>query len=302
MKPGGRQPMTYRGRFAPSPTGPLHFGSLVAAVASWLDARAAGGEWLVRIEDVDETRTVPGADREILAQLAAFGLRHDGEVAWQSRRKALYEEALHRLDARALLYRCRCSRREIADSAVAGPDGPVYPGTCRGLALGAATPGADRIRTQEGEIEFVDRVQGPVVQDVAHEIGDFVLKRRDGLHAYQLAVVVDDALQGVTDVVRGADLLASTPRQVLLQRLLGYSTPRYLHAPVATDEQGGNLSKQHLAAPVDAAHAGEALDAALEFLGQEKVPKAPPAAMLAAATSRWDVSRIPRTMQRPAFR
>ena len=294
--------MSYRGRFAPSPTGPLHFGSLVAAVASWLDARAQGGEWLVRVEDVDETRTVPGADREILAQLAAFGLRHDGEVVWQSRRKALYEDALRRLDAGGLLYRCRCSRREIADSAVAGPDGPVYPGTCRGLALDASTPGADRVRTEGGAIEFTDRVQGRIVQDVAREIGDFVLKRRDGLHAYQLAVVVDDAVQGVTDVVRGADLLASTPRQILLQRLLGYSTPRYLHVPVATDERGEKLSKQHLAAPLDTAHASEALEAALEFLGQEKVTAGAPQAMLAAAASRWDASRIPRTMQRPATR
>ncbi|HSS26760.1 MAG TPA: tRNA glutamyl-Q(34) synthetase GluQRS [Usitatibacter sp.] len=291
--------MSYRGRFAPSPTGPLHFGSLVAAVASWLDARAAGGEWLVRIEDVDETRTVPGADREILAQLAAFGLTHDGEVVWQSRRKALYDEALARLATRGLVYRCRCSRREIADSAIAGPDGPVYPGTCRTLGLDAATPGADRIRVGEA-IAFTDRVQGRIVQDVAREIGDFVLKRRDGLHAYQLAVVVDDSLQGVTDVVRGADLLASTPRQILLQRLLGYPEPRYMHVPVATDAHGEKLSKQHLAAPIEAGRASDALDAALEFLGQEKVEAGGPAAILATAASRWDAARIPRTMQRPA--
>ena len=292
--------MTYRGRFAPSPTGPLHFGSLVAAVAGWLDARAARGEWLVRIEDVDETRTVPGADREILAQLAAFGLSHDGEVVWQSRRKALYDEALARLATRGLVYRCRCSRREIADSAIAGPDGPVYPGTCRTLGLDAATPGAERIRVEGDAIAFTDRVQGRIVQDVAREIGDFVLKRRDGLHAYQLAVVVDDALQGVTDVVRGADLLASTPRQILLQRLLGHPEPRYMHVPVATDAHGEKLSKQHLAGPVDAGRASDALNAALEFLGQEKVEGGAPAAMLATAASRWDATRIPGTMQRPA--
>ena len=292
----------YRGRFAPSPTGPLHFGSLVAAVASWLDARAAGGEWLVRIEDVDETRTVPGADREILAQLAAFGLAHDGEVAWQSRRTTLYEAALARLAAQGLVYRCRCSRREVADSAAAGPEGLVYPGTCRALELDAGTPGADRVRAEGGRIELTDRVQGRIAQDVAREIGDFVLKRRDGLHAYQLAVVVDDALQGVSDVVRGADLLASTPRQVLLQRRLGHPTPRYLHVPVATDERGEKLSKQHLAAPVDAGRACEALDAALEFLGQEKVASRDPAAILAAAAARWDPSRIPVGMSRPAVR
>jgi len=293
--------MTYRGRFAPSPTGPLHFGSLVAAVASWLDARAAGGEWLVRIEDVDETRTVPGADREILAQLAAFGLAHDGEVAWQSRRKALYEEALARLASRGLVYRCRCSRREIADSATAGPDGLVYPGTCRALALDAQAPGADRVRAEGETIELEDRVQGRVVQDVAGEIGDFVLKRRDGLHAYQLAVVVDDALQGVTDVVRGADLLASTPRQVLLQRRLGYPTPRYLHFPVATGEHGEKLSKQHRAAAVDAGRASESLNAALEFLGQENVAGRDPSAVLAKAALQWNPAGIPAGMRRPAF-
>ena len=294
--------MSYRGRFAPSPTGPLHFGSLVAAVASWLDARSLRGAWLVRIEDVDETRTMPGADREILAQLAAFGLAHDGEVVWQSRRKPLYEEALARLASRGLVYRCRCSRREIADSALAGPDGLVYPGTCRALGLDAATPGADRLRTENGAIEFTDRVQGRIAQEVSREIGDFVLKRRDGLHAYQLAVVVDDALQGITDVVRGADLLASTPRQILLQRLLGYATPTYLHIPVATDERGEKLSKQHLAAPLDVAHASDAIDAALEFLGQENVAKGAPGAMLAAAASSWDASRIPRATERPAAR
>lgn len=294
--------MKYRGRFAPSPTGPLHFGSLVAAVASWLDARSQGGEWLVRIEDVDETRTVPGADLEILAQLAAFGLSHDGEIVWQSRRKSLYEEALARLASRGLVYRCRCSRREIADSALGGPDGLVYPGTCRALGLDATTPGADRLRTEGGAIEFTDRVQGRIAQDVAREIGDFVLKRRDRLHAYQLAVVVDDALQGITDVVRGADLLASTPRQILLQRLLGYATPRYLHIPVATDERGEKLSKQHLAEPLHVSRAGEAIDAALEFLGQGKVAKGVPAAMLDAAASSWDASRIPRAIERPAIR
>ncbi|HEX4330788.1 MAG TPA: tRNA glutamyl-Q(34) synthetase GluQRS [Usitatibacter sp.] len=293
--------MNYRGRFAPSPTGPLHFGSLVAALAGWLDARAAGGEWLVRIEDVDETRTVPGADREILAQLSAFGLSHDGEVVWQSGRKALYEEALSRLASERLVYRCRCSRREIADSATAGPDGLVYPGTCRALAFGADAQGADRVRAEGETIELTDRVQGKVVQDVAAEIGDFVLKRRDGLHAYQLAVVVDDALQGVSDVVRGADLLASTPRQVLLQRWLGYATPRYLHFPVATGEHGEKLSKQHHAAAVDAGRAGESLNAALEFLGQEKVAHRDSRAILAAAALKWNPTRIPAGMQRPAF-
>jgi len=272
----------YRGRFAPSPTGPLHFGSLVAAVASWLDARAAGGEWLVRIEDVDETRTVPGAAEEILGQLAAFGLDHDGEVVWQSRRKALYESALDRLRAGGLVYRCRCSRKEIADSAL------------RGIA------GADRFLAEGTPVHFVDRVQGPIAQDVARDVGDFVLKRRDGLHAYQLAVVVDDADQEITDVVRGADLLASTPRQILLGRALGYATPRYLHIPVATNAAGEKLSKQTLAPGIDSREAGAQLAAALAFLGQPKPTVTAPRSILEQAVATWDPDRIPRKPAVPA--
>ena len=239
----------YRGRFAPSPTGPLHFGSLVAAVASWLDARAHGGEWLVRIEDVDETRTVPGAAEEILRQLAAFGLDHDGAVTWQSRRKALYEAALERLRAQGLVYRCRCSRKEIADSALQGIEGAVYPGTCRKLGLDRSVAGADRFAVEGEPVHFVDRVQGPVTQDVARDVGDFVLKRRDGLHAYQLAVVVDDADQEITDVVRGADLLLSTPRQLLVMRALAgrdasLEVPRYFHVPMVLSPDGSRLAKR----------------------------------------------------------
>lgn len=286
--------MRYRGRFAPSPTGPLHFGSLVAAVASWLDARAAGGEWLVRIEDVDAPRTVPGAAAEILDTLEAFGLRRDGEVAWQGRRTQRYEAALERLREQGLVYRCRCSRREIADSGLAGPEGPIYPGTCRGLALPAGAAGADRVVAAEGTVAFEDRLQGTIRQDVARDIGDFVLKRRDGLHAYQLAVVVDDAEQGVTDVVRGADLLWSTPRQIQLQRMLGLPTPRYLHIPVVTDARGEKLSKQTLAAPVETGRAVPWLQEALHFLGQPVPASRGPAELLAAAASHWDIGRIPR--------
>jgi glutamyl-Q tRNA(Asp) synthetase len=266
--------MTYRGRFAPSPTGPLHFGSLVAAVASWLDARANSGEWLVRIEDVDETRTVPGADDAILRQLDAFALGHDGETVWQSRRKPLYEAALQRLRAQGVVYRCRCSRKEIADSALPGIGGAIYPGTCRELHLDLSVPGSDRV--------------------VAGDLGDFILKRRDGLHAYQLAVVVDDAEQGITDVVRGADLLDSTPRQMLLQRLLGYPTPRYFHIPVATNAAGEKLSKQTLAPGLDPGEAGACLAAALEFLGQTKPTVTTPPRMLEQAVRTWDRARVPR--------
>ncbi len=286
--------MTYRGRFAPSPTGPLHFGSLVAATASWLDARAVEGEWLVRIEDVDETRSVPGSPEAILRQLEAFGLEWQGEVVWQSRRKALYEAALEELRASGLVYRCRCSRREVADSALRGIEGAIYPGTCRALGVSGATPGADRMLVASGAVEFVDRVQGRIAQDVPLAIGDFVLKRRDALHAYQLAVVVDDYDQRITDVVRGADLLQSTPRQILLQRALGYATPRYLHFPVATNERGEKLSKQTLAAAADEKGAGELLRAALRFLGQEAIVSSQPREILAVAAQRWDPALIPK--------
>jgi len=288
----------YRGRFAPSPSGALHFGSLIAATASWLDARAASGEWRVRIEDVDETRSVPGAPAAILRQLEAFGFDWDGEVVWQSRRKPLYEAALERLRALGLVYRCRCSRREVADSALQGIEGAVYPGTCRALGVDAATPGAERMRVADGAIELVDRLQGRITQDVPHAIGDFVLKRRDGLHAYQLAVVVDDADQGITDVVRGADLLQSTPRQVLLQRALGYRTPRYLHFPVVTNEHGEKLSKQTLADAADARGAAGLLRSALLFLGQAAPEASTPREILLESVARWSPDAIPRRIAR----
>jgi len=294
--------VSYVGRFAPSPTGPLHFGSLVAAVASWLDARAANGRWLVRIEDVDTTRTVPGAADDILRTLEAIGLDWDGEVVHQSRRTALYEAALDRLRESGLVYRCRCSRREIADSGLAGIEGVVYPGTCREARLGPDVDGAERLRADETPVAFTDRVQGLVSHSVARDIGDFVLKRRDGLHAYQLAVVVDDADQAVTDVVRGADLLWSTPRQIALQRHLGYATPRYLHFPVATNAGGEKLSKQTLAPAIDIAGAGTALADALAFLGQPDRGTREPRKMLADAASAWDPKRIIHVASRPARR
>ena len=286
--------MRYRGRFAPSPTGPLHFGSLIAAVASWLDARAAGGTWLVRLEDVDVTRTVPGAADAILRALEAFDLHWDGEIVRQTGRASLYEQALETLVRRGEVYRCRCSRKEVADSGVRGLEGAVYPGTCRDLRLGEDVAAAVRMRVPAGPVSFDDRVQHRLSQDVARDIGDFILKRRDGLFAYQLAVVVDDAQQGITDVVRGADLLASTPRQILLQRSLGFPTPRYLHVPVAVTQRGEKLSKQTRATPVDANDAARLLNAALEFLGQPRSASASPREILAEAVSRWDPARVPR--------
>lgn len=259
----------YTGRFAPSPSGPLHQGSLVAALASYLDARAHGGQWLVRIEDVDEARTVPGAAEAILECLRAFGMRWDGDVVWQSRRKDLYQAAFERLGRHA--YACGCTRREIADSriGIASDGAAVYPGTCRsGLAPGKAAR-AYRLRVPDDAsecISFEDRWLGTVTQHLATEVGDFVLKRADGFWAYQLAVVVDDAEQGVTDVVRGADLLDSTPRQIYLQRLLGVPTPRYLHVPVVTNAAGEKLSKQTGAQALDMAQPLQELSAAARFL------------------------------------
>jgi glutamyl-Q tRNA(Asp) synthetase len=292
--------VSYRGRFAPSPTGPLHFGSLVAALASWLDARAAGGAWLVRIEDVDATRTVPGAADAILRALDACGLGWDEAVSWQSQRSALYEAALERLRARSLVYACGCSRREVADSALRGIEGAVYPGTCRALGLAPGADRAERLRTAGrdavigGVHGFTDRVHGAQSQDVGRDIGDFILRRRDGLFAYQLAVVVDDAEQGITDVVRGADLLDSSARQVMLQRALGLPTPRYLHVPVALDAHGRKLSKLHRAAALALEDPSAALAAALEFLGQPRPEALRPRELLEEAVRRWNPARIPR--------
>jgi glutamyl-Q tRNA(Asp) synthetase len=253
----------YVGRFAPSPTGPLHFGSLVAALASWIDCRRAGGRWLLRMEDLDRPRVIPGAADAILRQLDACGMAWHGPVIYQSARHELYEEALRKLAGHS--YPCACSRKELEDSALAIDGSRIYPGTCRnGLAPGKSAR-AERLRTGAEPIRFTDRVQGTIEQCVEREVGDFVLRRADGVVAYQLAVVVDDAAQEVTDVVRGADLLDSTARQIFLQRLLGVATPRYLHVPVATNAAGEKLSKQ-----TRAADAGPRdIRAALEFLGLE---------------------------------
>ncbi len=293
----------YRGRFAPSPTGPLHFGSLVAATGSFLEARTRGGAWLVRMEDLDPPRIVPGAASDILRTLQACGMEWDGEVVYQSARSDAYHSALHRLREKGLVYPCACSRREIADSAVAGVEGLVYPGTCRaGLPPGKAAR-ALRIDTRGAAAAFDDALQGRIAHDLEKESGDFVLYRADDVYAYQLAVVVDDTEQGITDVVRGADLLASTPRQIYLQRLLGLATPRYIHLPVAVNENGEKLSKQTLAPPLDAARPVPALVQALHFLGQQ-----PPTELERAsldefwqwAVQNWRMKRVPSTRQLPA--
>jgi glutamyl-Q tRNA(Asp) synthetase len=274
----------YIGRFAPSPTGPLHIGSLVAALASWLDARAAGGRWLVRIEDLDRPRCVPGAVEAILGALERLGLHWDGEVVYQSARTDLYRQALDRL--RSHTYWCECTRREIADSSIglASDGAHIYPGTCR--AGTARAPRALRLKTSSDVVSFEDRVQGRQEQVLERDIGDFVLHRADGLFAYQLAVVVDDAEQGITDVVRGADLLDSTPRQIYLQRLLGVPAPDYLHVPIAVDGTGEKLSKQTGAAPIDASV--DTLRKALRFLGQ------PDATTVSEAVRNWQPRLISR--------
>jgi glutamyl-Q tRNA(Asp) synthetase len=288
--------MAYIGRFAPSPTGPLHFGSLTAALASWLDARSAAGRWLVRMEDLDQPRVVPGAADAILRQLEAFGLEWDGAVVYQSARLELYREALRRLESHS--YPCACTRKELEDSALAIDGSRIYPGTCRdGLPPGKAAR-AVRLRTDAEPIRFTDRVQGELAQSVFTEVGDFVLQRSDGIYAYQLAVVVDDADQRVTDVVRGADLLDSTARQIALQRLLGCATPRYLHTPVATNSAGEKLAKQTRAAdarPEDLPHA-------LEFLGLRAPAGMAQRELLDWAAVRWQSARIPKRRAAPAAR
>jgi glutamyl-Q tRNA(Asp) synthetase len=296
-------PSPYRGRFAPSPTGPLHFGSLVAAVGSWLDARAQGGEWLLRMEDLDTPRVVPGAADEILRTLEALGLTWDGPVVYQSRRHGAYHAALHELKQAHRAYPCACSRKEIADSGIAGIEGYVYPGTCRdGLPAGRAAR-AWRLDTRaSGTIGFDDAVQGRVGHNVEHAIGDFVLYRADGLYAYQLAVVVDDAEQGITDVVRGADLIDSTPRQIHVQRQLGLPTPRYAHLPVAVNAAGEKLSKQTLAPAVDTREGGAALAQALAFLGHPPpTDRCTPGELLDWAIARWHRENIPRQRTAPAI-
>ncbi|TAK80071.1 MAG: tRNA glutamyl-Q(34) synthetase GluQRS [Betaproteobacteria bacterium] len=278
----------YVGRFAPSPTGPLHFGSLVAALASWLDARAARGRWLVRMEDLDAPRQQQGAADLILGTLERLGLNWDGPVVYQSLRLRDYESALEKL--RLHTYWCGCTRREISDCSlgIAADGAQIYPGTCRaGLPAGKAAR-ALRVRTDRQPVSFADRAQGPQAQILQKEVGDFVVYRADGQFAYQLAVVVDDAHQGITDVVRGADLLDSTARQIYLQHLLGYSTPRYLHVPAAVNAAGEKLSKQTGARPIDTAKPEQAIRNTLRFLGQA------PAVDLEEAIANWDPSRIPR--------
>jgi glutamyl-Q tRNA(Asp) synthetase len=290
---------TYIGRFAPSPTGPLHAGSLVAALASWLDARANSGRWLVRIEDVDVPRCIAGAAETILRQLAACGLHPDDAPVWQSERVDVYQQALDTLAGRGLAYPCGCSRKDIEEAltALGRPHERnaelVYPGTCR-TGLHGKPARAWRFRAPAGVVRWNDRRLGVQQQDVEREVGDFVLKRADGLWAYQLAVVVDDALQGVTDIVRGEDLADNTPRQILLQRALGLPAPRYLHTPLVLAANGEKLSKQNGAAVLETDDPLRVLNDAATALGLKPQQGSAPQA-LAAWQAQWrDSYNLPR--------
>jgi len=270
----------YVGRYAPSPTGPLHFGSLIAALASYMEAKSAKGKWLLRVEDLDQPRVQPGAADEILRALEKLGFAWDGPLLYQSARLERYREVLGDLSRRGFAYPCGCTRKELEDSALAIDGSRVYPGTCRyGLAADKSTR-AVRLRTHATPIGFFDRIQGLVEQRVEREVGDFVLLRADGLVAYQLAVVVDDSDQGVTEVVRGADLLDSTARQIHLQRILGCPTPCYAHLPVAVNAAGEKLSKQTGARPLDLSDPKRELARARRFLGQDE--------------DGWELARVPR--------
>ncbi len=282
----------YRGRFAPSPTGPLHFGSLIAAVASYLQARQHGGEWLVRIEDIDPPREVPGASASILRTLERYGFEWDQVVSYQSQRSELYENALQQLQEMDVLFACACSRKEIAKQT---PNG-IYPGTCRqGLPAGRHAR-SWRVRSDARDIRFNDAIQGEIQCALATEVGDFVLKRADGLYAYQLAVAIDDAVQGITEVVRGVDLLSCTPQQIYLHQLLGYTSPQYIHHPVATNAQGQKLSKQNQAPALDCTNPVAHLWQALTFLGQAPPPeleKSTLPELWTWAIKHWQLANIP---------
>jgi glutamyl-Q tRNA(Asp) synthetase len=281
----------YIGRFAPSPTGPVHPGTLLAAVGSYLQAKASHGQWLLRMEDVDVLRKVDGADTMIVKTLEDYGFQWDGNIEYQSQRTHLYQQALDLLMENQQVYPCTCSRKQLAESGQA-----IYPGTCRQKTFAAEQDYAIRIRVEADDIEFSDCIMGRVQQNLRTQCGDFIIKRRDGLFAYQLAVVVDDAEQGVTEVVRGADLIDSTPRQIYLQQQLNYATPRYCHLPLVVDEHGRKISKSEGAAEVCRQNRQRMLTYSLALLGQQ-----PPDTLRDAtldeiwhwAINHWSISKVP---------
>lgn len=297
---------SYIGRFAPSPTGPLHLGSLVAAVASWLDARAANGQWRVRMEDLDRPRCEPAAADMILHQLEAYGLHWDGEVLVQSQRDAAYAAALGALKEQGAVFPCACTRSQLAAAPRNDEGEIIYPGTCRNGLPAGQVGRAWRVRVSDENTHFHDRIHGDLQQNLADEVGDFVVKRADGLFAYQLAVVVDDAFQGITHVVRGADLLWNTPRQIHLQNLLGLPTPVYAHVPLVTNAAGQKLSKQTLAPALPERGCGAVLAQALTVLGHPpptELANAVPPELLAWASTYWQIENVPTqpTFANPEF-
>lgn len=296
MLPSSEQHSQYRGRFAPSPTGPLHAGSILAALASYLDVKANHGLWFVRMEDLDPPRESPAAAVSILQTLEALGLHWDGEVLYQSQRHAAYREALAELESNKLIYACQCSRQMLADY------GNVYPGTCRTLTASAQASCALRCRVSPKNVSFTDRIQGIFFQHLENEVGDFVILRKEGLFAYQLAVVVDDAYQRITDVVRGIDLLDSTPRQLYLQEVLGLATPHYAHIPILINAQGQKLGKQQYAQSVAGMVPARVLFRALQRLNQKPEPElenCAPAEILAWAIAHWDIGNLAGIKQIP---
>lgn len=286
----------YRGRFAPSPTGPLHFGSVIAAVASYLAARRANGKWFVRIDDLDRARCIEGMDKIILDTLEACGMHWDGEIVYQSRNNPLYEDALAFLCKDKLVYSCACTRREITNIAKTGTDGPIYPGTCRNGLPPGKTERSIRFICPPHLIEICDRIQPAMQQNLEKEVGDIIIKRADGLFAYQLAVVVDDHAQGITNVVRGSDLMDSTPRQVWLQEALEYRIPDFAHVPVATYTDGQKLSKQTFAKAIDKDNLLPTLVHALDFLNQNPINELAEGDLDSFwkwAIENWDMRKIP---------
>ena len=281
--------MAYVGRFAPSPTGPLHFGSLITAVASYCDAKANQGTWLVRIEDTDIPRIYPGSEEHILRAMEVFQLEPDAEIIFQKDRLDIYEDVIQQLRQQDLVYACQCTRKMLGSN-------HIYQDTCRDLGL-AFEHQAIRLKIEDVEICFEDRLQGRHCSELKKDLGDFVLKRRDGIINYQLAVVVDDYLQGMTHVVRGADLLDNTERQIYLGQLLGYPRLSYMHLPLAMNDQGQKLSKQNLAQALDLTQAPQLLKQALQALHQAEVDLDTPDRMLQQAVVQWDIERIPHTTE-----
>ncbi|KGT46767.1 glutamyl-Q tRNA(Asp) synthetase [Acinetobacter sp. HR7] len=281
--------MAYVGRFAPSPTGPLHFGSLITAVASYCDARAHQGKWLVRIEDTDIPRIYPGSEEHILRAMDVFGFDPDAEIIFQKDRLDIYEGVIEQLHQQGLVYACQCTRKMLGSN-------HIYQGTCRNLNLPFEHQ-AIRVKVEDVEICFDDPLQGRHCSNLKRDLGDFVLKRRDGIINYQLAVIVDDYLQGMTHVVRGADLLDNTERQIYLGQLLGYPRLQYMHLPLAMNDQGQKLSKQNLAQALDLNQAPQLLQQALTALHQPDVELDTPERMLKQAVAQWDIERIPHTTE-----